>query len=199
MSFRISGPFDFIKSEVTTESSIKLDVDQNGNQKVYFGFGEWNSDYFEATNASGCPTIDFTNKDQVMNLYGGPCLAEKNTIQWAYSPIATDDINSQPITSEKGPMIVKSTFVSNDGGYIKTSSSGAIELYGAVIDDYRVANNVYQIVTSASAFGKNNTDLKYLGNETFSGEALLTNANNFAKTSYDFTNIALTAVNSNLC
>ena len=193
-------PYNFIPGETTSQSSIKLDMDQNGNQKVYFGFGEWNSNYFDVAQAAGCPnSIEGLTKDQIMNLYGGPCIVEKNTIQWAYSPVSTDDISGNPITSNKGPMIVKSTYVSNNGGYILPSSSGTLELYGAVIDDYTVANDVYQITTSASAYGKTNSDLKYLGNQDISGETLLTNANNFTKTAYNFTNRYLEAINTNAC
>lgn len=195
-------PYDFIPGETTSTSSIKLDIDQNGNQKVYFGFGEWNSNYFDIVqNApAGCPSsIDALTKDQIMNLYGGPCIAEKNTIQWAYSPMASDDISGNPIETEKGPMIVKSTYVANNGEYILPASSGTLELYGAVVDNYTVAHDVYQIVTSASAYGKNSSDYKYLGNQDISGDTLLTNANNFSKTVYDFVNRNLVSLNSNVC
>ena len=194
--------YDFEDHGADQSYKITPELDQTGHQKVYFGFGEWNSTYFDIAPSapSGCPSsIGELTREQLMNLYGGPCIVEKSTIQWAYSPVSTDDISGNPITTEKGPMIVKSTYVSENGEYIKASASATLELYGAVIDDYRVADNVYQITTSATAYGKTSTDFKYLGNETSSGEALLTNRNNFTKTSYDFTNRYLATRNSNLC
>lgn len=193
---------EFISDEVISVPSIKLNTDQNGNLMVYFGFGEWNSTYFESTGACSNIDVNSLTKEQLMNLYGGPCIVENSNVQWAYSPESSDDINGQQITTEKGPMIVKSVYVTNldnTDGYIVPGSGGTLQLYGSVIDDYRVANNVYQIVTSGIAYGKNNNDKRYLGNENISGEALLSNAGNFIKTTYDFTNRTITSLNSNSC
>ena len=194
-------PFKFSSGETTSVPTIKPDAD-GANQKVYFGFGEWNANYFDiAPNApSGCPTsISSLNKEQLMNLYGGPCIVEKNTIQWAYSPESENDRNEHPITSTKGALIVKSTYVSNNDGYIGLSSSGTLELYAKVINDHQVANSAHQIVTSATACAKNDTDLRYLGNENVLGEVFQTNMNNFQKTNYDFNNRNVISSNNNLC
>ena len=198
-----SKPYNFIPKEITSGASIKEDVDSNG-PKVYFGFGEWNANYFDVSPSApaGCPsTLNDLSKEQIMNLYGGPCIVEKNTLQWARSPRETADINGETIDSSKSAMIVKSTFVNavDNQNYITTGSGGTLELYGFVVDDPRAANNVYQIVTSATALGKDNTDFRYLGNEYLTGETFLTNMNNFAKTSYDFTNRGVIALNNNLC
>ena len=110
--------YEFTDHSTDREYEIELDVDQNTHQKVYFGFGEWDSNYFDiAQNApTGCPSsLDGLSKEQIMNLYGGPCIIEKNTIQWAYSPVASDDISGNAITTAKGPMIVKSTYISTKG------------------------------------------------------------------------------------
>ena len=197
-------PYKFEKKELTTNGSLALDVDQNNHPKVYFGYGEWNSTYFESTGACSID-IDNLTKEQLMNLYGGPCIVEKSNVQWTYSPNSSDDINGQQIALDKGPIIVKSTYVTgadNTDGYIVQGSGGTLELYGTVVDNYSVAtaeNPIYQIVTSASAYGKTNTDMKYLGNETTSGETFLKNPNNFTKTAYDFDNRYVTSLNSNLC
>ena len=134
-----------------------------------------------------------------MNLYGGPCISEKETVKWGYSPMSENDINGNPIETDKGPLIVKSSYVSYNAQYIEPGSSGTIELYGRVVNDYKIANSSHQIVTSATAYGKGNTDFRYLGNESNSGNSIITNKNNFIKTSYDFNNKTVTELNSNLC
>lgn len=194
--------YKFIPTETTSTSKIKLDIDDEDHPKVYFGFGEWNSNYFDiAPNApSNCPSsISSLDKEQLMKLYGGPCIVEKDTIKWAFSPVAEHAIDDSTIDSDKGPLIVKSTYVSYDSQYIKTGSTGTIELYGTVNKDYTKANNTYMITTCASAYGKDNTDFRYLGNEVLSGESLLTRTDNFTKTTYDFNNRVLTSLNTNLC
>ena len=143
--------YDFVAGEITSTPSIKIDNDGTAHPKVYFGFGEWNSNYFEiASNApAGCPTsVDSLTKEQLMNLYGGPCIVEKNTVKWAYSPVSENDIDGNPIESTKGPLIVKSTYISYNTEYIEPGASGTIELYGTVVDEYTLANNVYQITSS---------------------------------------------------
>ncbi len=194
--------YDFVAGEITSTPSIKIDNDGTAHPKVYFGFGEWNSNYFEiAANApSNCPaSVSSLTKEQLMNLYGGPCIVEKNTVKWAYSPVSENDIDGNPIESTKGPLVVKSTYISYNTEYIEPGASGTIELYGTVVDEYTLANNVYQITTSATAYGKNSNDYRYLGNEAYSGETLLTNSSNFVKSVYDFTNRYLVTRNNNAC
>lgn len=51
---------------------------------VKYGIGEWNSNYFiKQDNApSYCPTTVPNDKEQLMNLYGGPCIKENSNIKW---------------------------------------------------------------------------------------------------------------------
>ncbi len=194
--------YDFNAVETSSVPSIKIDSNDN-NQKVYFGFGEWNSDYFElASNApSGCPnSIDSLTKDNLMNLYGGPCIVEKNTLKWAYSPESKNDINGEPIASTKGPLIVKSTYIAyNDNSKIGLSSGGTLELYGYVNDYSNVPATASKIVTCATAYGKDNNDFRYLGDQYNDGEALLKSVHNFEKTAYSFDNKSLITLNNTLC
>ena len=200
-------PYSFASGEETSLPTIKLDVEEtNGNshEKVYFGFGEWNSNYFEIANnaPSNCPSsLSSLSKEQLMNLYGGPCIVEKSTVKWAYSPVAENDVDGNPLEFTKGPLIVKSVYVSGsqESPFIEPGSAGTIEVYGSVIDDYSVAKSSYQIVTSATAYGKNSTDFRYLDKNPSTGESLLTNKNNFVKTNYDFTNREVVSLNSNSC
>lgn len=59
------------------------DSSQNLNYEAKYVLGEWNSNYFEVANnrPSYCPN-SLTNipKEQIMNMYGGPCIKEKNTV-----------------------------------------------------------------------------------------------------------------------
>ena len=197
--------YNFIAGELVSVPTIKLDtetVDGNTHEKVYFGFGDWDSNYFDiAPNApSYCPSsISSLSKDQLMNLYGGPCIVEKPTLAWAYSPVAEHDINGNVISYPNGAIIVKSTYVSNNGQYIEPGYSGTIELYGTIYPDYELAETTHQIVTSATAYGRNDTDYRYLGNESLDGSAILANPNNFVKTKYDFANRNLISNNTNTC
>ena len=197
--------YNFIPSEVTSISRMKLDTEEvggNAHEKVLFGFGEWTSDYFELTSGSDCPSdISILTKEELMNLYGGPCLVEKNTVKWAYSPVAENDIDGNELNFNKGPLIVKSTYVSGSSQtpYIDPGSSGTFELYGTVVDDSSIANSSHQVVTCATAYGRSATDFRYLGNESITGETLLANKNNFNKTVYDFNNRNIISLNTNLC
>ena len=192
----------FRSNEVGSVPSIKLATEtmgENTNDRVLFGFGEWTLDYFEATNAAGCPNLASLTKEQLMNLYGGPCIEAKNTVQWAYSPVATNDIHGQEITSQKGPLIVESTYVSYNTSYIDPGSGGILELYGVVVDNYEIAGSTHQIVTSAMAYGKDANDIRYFGYDQYSGTTLASNENSFVKTSYNFENNQLVGLNSNIC
>ena len=188
--------YSFEANYIDNHPSMKIKVD--GNPQVLFGFGKWDNNYFVATNADGCPTIDFNNKEQLMNLYGGPCLAATNQVQWAYSPASSNDINGQTIEN-KTALIVKSEYVPYDNGYIELGSSGSIKLYGTVIEDSNIVNTAHQIVTCGNAYGKNSSDFAYLGNESINGFTMLSNPSNFIKTNYDFTNRVVTTLNDNVC
>ena len=53
------------------------------NHDIKYIIGEWNSSYFELADnkPSYCPTsLTNVTKEQFMNMYGGPCIKEKNTI-----------------------------------------------------------------------------------------------------------------------
>ena len=197
--------YNFVAGEVTSIPSIKVDTEtagDNTHEKVLFGFGEWNSNYFDIAPSapSNCPsTMSGLTKEQLMNLYGGPCIVAKNTVKWAYSPVSENDIDGNPITSNKGPLIVKSTYVSYNTQYIEPASSGTLELYGTVVDNYTLAKTAHQIVTCATAYGKDSNDFRYLGNESNSGLSLLSEKNNFVKTNYDFNQRKVITNNSNIC
>ena len=191
----------FVPATVTSTPIIKVDSEEVGGQeqnKVLFGFGEWNSNYFELTGETGCPSnISELTKEDLMNLYGGPCLREKDTLVWEHSPV----IDNETFSFDKGPLIVKSTYVSSatDSQYIKPGAEGTFELYGKVIENSDIANSSHQVVTCATAYGKNASDFRYLGNESISGETALKNKANFVKTSYDFNNRTVIALNNTLC
>lgn len=184
--------YTFSTAEESSNAKIKINtatVGENNQNLILFGFGEWNSNYLVATGADGCPTIDFTNKEQLMNLYGGPCLAYTGNVQWAYSPDSAHDIAGNDIAEplkNKGPFVVASEFVATNGNYIMPGATGTLELYGSVVDNYTVANSSHQIVTCATALGRDDTDLRYLGDEYYDGRQLLSFPDNFTKTVYNF-------------
>lgn len=158
---------------------------------VSFGFGLWNWDYFELTNADNCPTDESTiSKEQLMNLYGGPCIREKtDAIKW-YPQI--DD--AEELDRERGPILVKTDIDGdpNRNGLVLPGFKAFIELKAKVKDNYVLNNNSYQVVTNG--IGYNNGSIKYLGDGD--GTALLSEKDNFVKT--EITNEGL-IFNRNTC
>ena len=48
-----------------------------------YGHGQWTKDYFELNNVTGCPTnINDLSSEELMNLYGGPCISAKDNVVW---------------------------------------------------------------------------------------------------------------------
>ena len=175
----------------------------DGNVTYYYG--EWNSTYFKikAGAPSGCPSSLPTSKEEIMNLYGGPCIEGTSSLKPSTDFITThsDQIDDSLVT--KGPLIIKVEFKDTDRKVI--NESGYIRLKAKVKDNNVLVNNSYQIVTSATAEFKNTDDSissYYLGNETnnpSSAEAIMKNPNNYTKTIYNPTAQAPERMHGNTC
>ena len=168
------------------------------------GFGKWNSTYFKISDNApyGCPSdINALTKENIMNLYGGPCIEETENLKWAET---LDDPSLIDDDKEMGPIIIKTIFnPAMDGEYIYPGSKADIRLKVKIKDNYRLVNNAYQIVTSATGYftdSNNEQHLYYLSNQNnHSGEDMMQNINNYVKTNYDFAGAKVNEINSNLC
>ena len=178
---------------------------------VMFGYGKWTSEYFTVANNApeGCPTdLSTLSKENLMNLYGGPCIeAAANKVKWSSNFDGLDD-NGNPILTdaekEYGPIIVRSIYTPDGNGeYVYPTSTGNIVLRAKVKDNYNLANNAYQIVTSATGMFKDdsgNSSLYYLSNQNnVSNIEVMKNPNNFVKTDYDFANKKVNTLNTTTC
>ena len=169
---------------------------------VTFGFGEWSADYFETPeNApSDCPAISSLNTNELMNLYGGPCVVEKSNVKWV------TDLDSSELTEEeksKGAILVKTILTPAEGKqYVYPSTKENMKLRARLKDDYNLASTSHQIVTSATAMFNDSTTSKlyYLSNTINRSDVdLMTNKNNYIMTNYDYANRALVGASSNTC
>ena len=72
-------------SDETLDYYIEFsDTETDYSPVVQYGIGEWNSNYFvKQDNApSYCPSTVPNDKEQLMNLYGGPCIKENSNVKW---------------------------------------------------------------------------------------------------------------------
>lgn len=179
-------------------------------ENVSFGYGKWNSDYFtiKADAPSGCPTsLSSLTKENLMNLYGGPCIEANSNVKWVSNFEGIDDDGNSALTeAEKsyGPIIVKTNLTKGKNGeYVYPTTTGNILLRAKVKNNYNLVNTSHQIVTSATGTFKNDngeTNLYYLSNQNgISNEEVMKNPNNFVKTNYNFTAKMPNSVNSTTC
>lgn len=175
------------------------------NDGFSLGYGKWDSTYFAIKSGApeGCPTdINSLTKENLMNLYGGPCIEEiSNKIKWAET---MDDAILNDDDKEMGPIIIRTIFnPSMDGEYVYPGTKADIRLKVKLKDNYQLVNHAYQIVTSATALftdSNNEQDLYYLSNQNnHLGEDIMYNVNNYTKTNYDFTNKNIITSDSNIC
>ena len=165
----------------------------NRLSEVKFGYAEWNSNFFEVTGVENCPfSIDELNREQIMNLYGGPCIREKtDMVKWVST---LDDPSLDDGERQRGPILVKTVLTgdSSRNDLIFPGLNATIELKAKIKDSYMLNNRTYQIVTSAIAYGSGN--IKYLGDGD--GTGLIMERNNFIKSEFSDGNIV---TNRNLC
>lgn len=178
---------------------------------ISFGYGKWTSEYFVIPNnaPAGCPTsLDGLTKEQLMNLYGGPCIeAASNKVKWSENFDGVDNEGNPILTdSEKeyGPIIVRTIYApASNGEYIYPTSSADLILRAKVKDNHNLVNTTHQIVTNSTAMftdDSGNSSLYYLSNENgVSNIDAMKNPNNFVKTDYNYTHNSVNTLNTTLC
>lgn len=183
---------------ITNDENLdyKLEVNSFGKlDNVTFGYGEWNSNYFDLTYSDGCPdSFDDLSREDIMNLYGGPCISEKaNIIKWV-STLDSQDLDD--IDKQRGPILVKTVIKGDESkrDLILPGLEANITLKAKVKGDYLLSGNSYQIVSNSTSYG--NGLLRYMGISTFPGEEIIKNIDNFIKTEINPDNLV---INRNIC
>ena len=174
---------------------FEIDSSKGSLSGIKFGYGEWNTDYFDLTNADGCPDT-INSKEELMNLYGGPCVRETSSIKW----VDRIGVGVTEEEQQRGVIIVK-TIVAGDhskNDLILPGTSASLYLKAKVKDTYILNNQSYQITSSATALGNGN--FKYLGNindlNVNTGDEIARNSNNFVKSGITSDEII---INRNTC
>ncbi len=150
-----------------------------------YGYGEWNTNYFEATGA--CSNIGPLTKETLMNLYGGPCIREKSTVKWN-----EEDTNL--------PLIIVDTVFGDksDNTLNYAPGTSTITLTGSVRNNSALRNTSHQITTSS--VGTFNGRTNYMSsNINLNDVNAASNPKNYSKSVYDFNGRNITKNHSNLC
>ena len=168
-----------------------------------YGQGEWTSEYFDLTGVAGCPTsFNGLTTENIMNLYGGPCIVEKtgenSPFVWSLQDEDTSDL---PI------IIVKAIFgdQTSDEMNANASLTAKVSLAGKIRkNQIGLIDHSYQISTLSTGYFKNpqtnNLDLYYLSKDINTSDVTnAKNVNNYKKSNYSFENRFLIANNSNPC
>lgn len=177
---------------------------------VVFGYGKWSSDYFRVKEdaPSGCPlNLSSLTKENLMNLYGGPCIEENENVKWSdnfegINKTGTKIVNDNELA--EGPIIVKSIYEKGSNAeYIYPTTNANLILRAKVKNNYNLVNTTHQIVTSATGVFKNDAkeeSLYYLSNQNnTSNVEVMKNPNNFIKTNYNFAAKAPNSINTTTC
>lgn len=171
------------------EIEKKGNNDQNTNTSgddvpfnVSYGVGEWTKSNFEIKDGAPkyCPTSVPTDKDQLMNLYGGPCIKEKdNTIKW-YNSIS----DAASVQAEDKIILFKFDFT--DKYYNATETR--IRLKGKIVSNIDNVGTTTQVVSRGTTIFDN--EIYYLS-ETSQRDLKNVSDNpypNYIKSTYDLTN-----------
>lgn len=169
----------------------------NTTKAVKYYYGKWTTEYVKMKDnaPASCPDISNLSKENLMNLYGGPCIEFKNNV------VVSDEYFDN--TFEYGPMAVSIKFTPSSENGIMIDSSWSIWHKAKIIDNPEIERSVRQISTSSTALFNNNDgidELYYLSSETDKNDIdSMMNPNNYTKTNYDFTNREIVSNHSTIC
>lgn len=199
IEFGDSGSHAYVEAEFNTSVSTDKIA---GTAKYYYG--EWNSNYFRINpNApSGCPTSLPSTKEQIMNLFGGPCIVGTDSLKSSNDYASHIDGISDSLL-ERGPLMVAVTFNSTNDKKI-VNNTGSVKLKLRVKNYTSLINNTYQIVSSAVGNFNDGTTTKdlYLGNNVNdynNGLDIMKNPSNYNKTIYNPSAQGPDTIHSNVC
>lgn len=147
---------------------------------VKFIYGKWSQDYFKlsslASTITTCPsTSEFSklNSNQLMNLYGGPCIEinKENTFE------------EDSLGVEHGDLDV--ILVQTHLGTLDPQTKIKMKLRAIIKSDASLVNQTYQLVTNST--GKYEDTIYYLSENIDTNDTTtMSNMDNYKKTIYDF-------------
>lgn len=123
---------------------------------------------------NNCPSISGLTRDQVMNLYGGPCISGNNGVETVYSSI------DEAVTSDNKEIPITKVIVQTKEGVSLPDETIVNVKVGVRVRNVRDITQKYQITTVASTSDYDSNLYYYvpsLSNEASS----ITNKNNFDK------------------
>ena len=157
-----------------------------------YGLGEWNASYFKlkTNRPSYCPsTLNGLSKEDLMNLYGGPCI-EDNNIEWVDSIQEAIDENKQ------NKIILFKLDIPEE---YDTGLQTIVRLRATAVKNYTNVGKTFEIVSRGQTIYKGKTYyLSEIANNSVSNH---TQDMKYSKTTYDssynITGMHNTLVNGN--
>ena len=170
------------------------------NPSVKYGIGEWNASYFKlkTNRPSYCPsTLTSISKEDLMNLYGGPCI-EDNNITWV------DSIQDAIDMGKDNKIILFKLDVSED---YDAGVQTIIRLRAKAVKNYSNIGNTFEIVSRGktifngqtyylseianNSVSNHSSDMKY-NKTTYDANHNITGGNNTLVNGTNMTNIGNT-------
>lgn len=162
---------------IELKSSVGSYESEDENNQISYGItyatGSWDASVWEkADNApSTCPDVNTLTREQIMNLYGGPCIKPKTALEF----------KSLSEIENKNEIIVGKFSI--DKVYPSTDIN--IYMKGKMVSSSSIVGNTYQTVVSSTTTVDDNT--YYLGkiaNNSAENQKLMINKDNYIKSTY---------------
>ena len=144
------------------------------NMEVKYAVGSWDKSAWKLkSNApSTCPSIDSLTKEQIMNLYGGPCIEYKTTLEF-------DELGD--IDKDKWDKIIMGKFTIDK---VYPASDITITMKGKIVSAPSIVGNTYQTVVSSVTNGSDEYYLGETANNSSENEKIMINKDNYKKATY---------------
>ena len=170
-----------------TTNSDKLKED---DFEVKFVTGGFENSNYDVTNSTNCPTnINDLSINQIMNLYGGPCIAPKENIEKTF-----EDIASAKTQDEKEIPITKVIVQTKKDVILPDNVKITIEV-GVRVRNVSDITQTYQAVSLVSTSDYDSQKIYYVPRVT-NDENSVTNPDNYRKTIYNGNNIGFVDTDS---
>lgn len=165
-----------------TEMTSSNDKQDNTSFNVSFGIGRWEASYFKlkSDRPSYCPSSVPTDKNQLMNMYGGPCI-EEETSKFKWENVESiDEIDEQ---DQNNIIVFKYDFT---GEYYPATQT-IIRLKGHMVSNTNNVGKTTQVISRGITTDFNNKT--YYLSDTAGKSVSVQDADlNYIKSEYDATN-----------
>lgn len=168
-----SNAFRFVP---LNDKDVKITVKDNklsdSDFEVKFVSGEFKKDNYTLANVNNCPSSVETS-DQVMNLYGGPCINAKENIETTY-----DKISSAKTADNKEVRLTKLIVQTKEGIKLPDDLEITIEV-GVRVRNVRDITKTYQATTTITSSDYDSNKIYF-----FPSESEIKTKDNYKKTTY---------------